>query len=123
MQTAKESLALLLLSLELLAARASFEESWIARVSCRLWIAECSRFTWEPNRGEESMSNEQSAATPRYPSNDDPFATWNDPMHSDDPFAPWNDPMKQDDPFACWNDPFGHGDYEDDVEQYGERSW
>lgn len=43
----------------------------------------------------------------RYPTNDDPFAPWNDPMVSSDPFAPHNDPMKRSDPFAPWNSPFG----------------
>lgn len=40
-----------------------------------------------------------------YPTNDDPFMPWNDPMKHDDPFAVWNNPMHSDDPFAPWNNP------------------
>lgn len=53
---------------------------------------------------------------------DNPFAPYNNPMHSDDPFALWNNPMKRDDPFACWNNPLGEGRYKNEVERkYGEK--
>ena len=39
--------------------------------------------------------------------NDNPFASWNNPMYKDSPFAPHNNLMRRDDPREPWNNHFG----------------
>lgn len=52
-----------------------------------------------------------------YPTNNDPFAPWNDPMYKNDPFAAHNDPMHKSDPFKPWNDHFGNSNQLNDMER------
>lgn len=51
--------------------------------------------------------------------NDDPFATWNNPLYKDDPFRPWNSPLHKNDPFAPWNNPLAD---ESDIRRYEEEN-